>query len=290
MPIDVIGILLESNSNLDPGYSSGFQLRGLFYRVLRSYDPGFSSWLHGFRGLAPFSISQLMKVYPRVYFFRITSYLTKLSDALIKAFGRAGRIELLDNGFQVVEISYKRLDLERLMRDSKPYTRYELEFLSPTCFRRPCPYIPHHLLGFIARILKLMKRPRSHYRFHPLPDPILMLRNLRRQWDQYAGLSLRVRGFTRWLEEGGVAIAGVNGLKTHRFVNRTRNRFFVGFTGKVRLSLPKDIFREDAAKAVNLLLRVGEETQVGVNRTAGFGMYKITKSFLAPTSEDLEQR
>jgi len=69
----------------------------------------------------------------------------------------------------------------------------------------------------------------------------------------------------------------VSRLKTHRFVNRSRNRFFVGFTGKIRLSLPNDIFRKDAAKAVNLLLRVGEETQVGVNRTAGFGMYKITR-------------
>ena len=47
---------------------------------------------------------------------------------------------------------------------------------------------------------------------------------------------------------------------------------------RVRLSLPKDTFREDAAKVVNLLLRVGEETQVGVNRTAGFGMYKVIRS------------
>jgi CRISPR/Cas system endoribonuclease Cas6 (RAMP superfamily) len=51
----------------------------------------------------------------------------------------------------------------------------------------------------------------------------------------------------------------------------------VGLTGKVRLSLPADIFREDCARAVNALFRAGEEMQVGVNRTAGFGMYKILK-------------
>ena len=55
------------------------------------------------------------------------------------------------------------------------------------------------------------------------------------------------------------------------------------FTGRGRLSLPKDTFREDAAKAVNILLRIGEETQVGVNRTAGFGMYKIIR-FLQPSN------
>ncbi|MDJ0268982.1 MAG: hypothetical protein NXY59_00230 [Aigarchaeota archaeon] len=187
MPIDVLGILLECSSNLNPIYFSGFHLRGLFYKVLRSFDPGFAGWLHGFRGLAPFSISPLMKIDSGTYIFRITSYLTKLSDALIKAFSKTDDVELLNRRFRVVEISYKRLDLERFMRDSVPYTRYELDFLSPTCFRRPCPYIPLHLMGFLARIMKFIGRPRSHYRFLPLPEPILMLRNLRRQWQQYAG-------------------------------------------------------------------------------------------------------
>jgi CRISPR/Cas system endoribonuclease Cas6 (RAMP superfamily) len=163
------------------------------------------------------------------------------------------------------------------MRDSKPYRRYELEFLSPTCFRRPCPYIPLHAMGLMASIMKLMGKPKSHYRFLPLPDPILMLRNLKRQWDQYAGLSLKAHRFSRWLEEGGVAISGVSEIRTHRILNCSRKRFFVGFTGKVRLSLPADIFREDCARAVNALFRAGEEMQVGVNRTAGFGMYKILK-------------
>ena len=282
MPIDVIGVLLESSFDLDPSYSSGFHLRGLFYRVLRSRDPGLSSRLHGFKGLAPYSISPLMRVEPKIYFFRVASYLTRLSDALIKAFSDVKHVELMNGSFRVVEISYKRLELEKLLEDSQPCRRYEIEFVSPTCFRRPCPYVPHHLLGFIARIMRLVGKPKSHYRFYPLPDPILMLRNLKRQWDQYAGLTLRVRGFTRWLEEGGVAVSGISNLRTHRLLDRARRRFFVGFTGKVRLSLPEDTFKEDAARAVNLLLRIGEETQVGVNRTAGFGVYRITKMLASP--------
>lgn len=277
MPVDSIGVLLGCNHDFRPDFSSGFHLRGLFYRALRSVDPGFSSWLHGYKGLSPFSVSPLIRVDSGLYLFRITSYLTRLSDALVRAFGRLNEVELLNRRFRILEISCARLDVERLVRESAPYTRYELEFLSPTCFRRPCPYIPLHSMGVMASIMRLIGRPRSHYRFLPLPDPILMLRNLKRQWDQYAGLSLKVHRFSRWLEEGGVAISGVDEIRTHRLLNRARRRFFAGFTGRVRLSLPADIFREDCARAVNILLKIGEETQVGINRTAGFGMYKIIR-------------
>lgn len=278
MPIDVLGVLLTCDSKFNPNYSSGFYLRGLFYKLIRSVDPGLALRLHDYRGLAPFSVSTLMKVYPGLYIFRVTSYLNRLSDTILKSLGRLRDLELMGRRFHLSEISFKRLDLKNLSENVAPYRKYELEFLSPTCFRRPCPYIPLQALGFLARIMRFMDRPRSHYRYLPLPDPLLMLRNLKRQWEQYAGMTIKAKRFTRWLEEGGVVVSGVDGLKTHRLVERRRGRFAVGFTGRVRLSLPKDTFREEEARIVNLLLRVGEETQVGVNRTAGFGMYKIVRT------------
>ena len=277
MPIDVFGFLLRCSSDPRPSYASGFHLRGLFYRCLRTVDPSLAERLHGRRGLAPFSISPLIRVDSGAYFFRVTSYLSRLSDAVLRAFSSIEEVRLLNESFRLVEISYKRLDLERLRREAAPYRKYEVEFLSPTCFRRPCPYIPLHVLGFLARVMRFIGRPKSHYRFLPLPDPVLMFRNLSRQWDQYAGVSLKGRRFSRWLEEGGVAVSGLSGIRTHRLVDRSRNRFFVGFTGKVRFSLPEDVFIKDNARIVNLLLRVGEETQVGVNRTAGFGIYRILR-------------
>ncbi|MEM3921466.1 MAG: CRISPR system precrRNA processing endoribonuclease RAMP protein Cas6 [Nitrososphaerota archaeon] len=250
----------------------------MFYRMLRSYDPYMATQIHEYKGLAPFSISPLIEVYPGAYFFRVTSYLTKLSDAVLKAFSRAQDLKLADHTYHLIEISYKRIDLNDLVKDSKPLRRYEVEFITPTCFRRPSPYIPLHALGLLAKIMRAMGRPKSHYRFHPLPDPTLMLRNLKRQWDQYAGVSLMGKRFNRWLEEGGIAIAGVSQIKTHRLMDKARKRFFVGFTGRVRFSLPEDTFSEENAKVVNVLLRIGQETQVGVNRTAGFGVYKILKA------------
>ncbi|MEM4833874.1 MAG: CRISPR system precrRNA processing endoribonuclease RAMP protein Cas6 [Thermosphaera sp.] len=234
--------------------------------------------LHEYGGLAPFSISPLMEVCPGIYSFKITSYLTRLSDVVLKSFIKMENVKLASNVCRLIRISFKRINLDDLIKNSKPIRKYEIEFITPTCFRRPSPYIPLHTIGFLAKIMRVTRKIRSHYRFFPLPDPILMLRNLKRQWDQYAGVSLRGKHFSKWLEEGGIAISGASDIRTHRLIDRRRRRFFVGFTGRVRFSLPKDTFSEENAKVVNVLLRIGEETQVGINRTAGFGMYKILKA------------
>ncbi|MEM1730848.1 MAG: CRISPR system precrRNA processing endoribonuclease RAMP protein Cas6 [Ignisphaera sp.] len=278
MPIDVFGFILTSNSRSRLGYSSGFYLRGVFYNVLKSTDPAMATRLHEYGGLAPFSISMLIEIDANTYFFRVASYLTRLSEIILKSFTKHRELKIMDNAYQLIEISCKRIKLEELIRNAEPLRRYEVEFISPTCFRRPSPYIPLHAVGFFAKIMKFIGGPRSHYRFYPLPEPVLMFRNIKRQWDQYAGVTLIGRRFTKWLEEGGVAISGVSDIKTHRLLDRRRKRFFVGFTGRVRLSLPEDTFIEENARAVNVLLRIGEETQVGINRTAGFGMYKILKA------------
>jgi len=192
--------MLECNPDFKPSFVSGLHLRGLFYRVLSSVDPSLSSRLHDHKTLSPFSISPLIRIGPGRYLFRVTSCLSELSDALVKTFSKMSKVELLNKSFHILEISYTRLDLEKLVKRSAPCRKYEIEFLSPTCFRRPSPYIPLHAMRFITRILKLFGKPKSHYRFLPLPDPILMLRNLKRQWDRYASLNLRARRFDSWLE------------------------------------------------------------------------------------------
>ena len=278
MPVDVIGVLVASERDFNPKLSSGFHVRGLFYGLLKSADPQLASRIHDFRGLAPFSVSPILKLYPGAYYLKMTSFMTRLTDALLEALKKSEELVIGGRRFLVTELTYSRIDTDKLLTEAEAYTRYELEFISPTCFRRPCPYIPLHTLGIFARIMGVMKQPKSTYRYYPLPDPILMLRNLKRQWEQYTGTTIRSKRFTRWLEEGGVALSGVNGIKTHRFTHRRRKIFAVGFTGKARISLPENTFRREEAKIVNALLKLGEKTQVGVNRTAGFGLYKILKT------------
>jgi len=120
LPIDSLGVLLECNPDFRSSFPSSFHLRSLFYKTLKSIDPRFSSWLHGYRGFGPILDITLIRVGLGIYLFKIASYLTKLSDAPVKAFGRLSEVELLNRYFHVLEISYARLDLERLMRGSTP--------------------------------------------------------------------------------------------------------------------------------------------------------------------------
>lgn len=134
------------------------------------------------------------------------------------------------------------------MSESNPHRKYELEFINPTCFRRPCPYIPLYTLGPPAFILNFLRKPKSNYRHYPLPDPVLMFRNLARLWREYGGVTIHSRKFSRWLEEGIVAVSAVEVIKTDRLIHRKRGAFVVGFTGKIRLSLQNDTSDEKHAE------------------------------------------
>ncbi|MEM4539815.1 MAG: hypothetical protein QXF02_06595 [Candidatus Korarchaeota archaeon] len=95
--------------------------------------------LHDYRGLAPFLISPLMEIHQDVYFFRTTLYLTRLSEALLRPFSKVDRIKLVSNTYRIIEISCKRIDLDGLIKKSKPLRKYEIEFITPICFRKSSP-------------------------------------------------------------------------------------------------------------------------------------------------------
>ncbi|MEM0172580.1 MAG: CRISPR system precrRNA processing endoribonuclease RAMP protein Cas6, partial [Thermoproteota archaeon] len=52
------------------------------------------------------------------------------------------------------------------------------------------------------------------------------------------------------------------------------NKWVMGFIGAVRFSIPEDIFTEKHARFTDALMRLAEYTNVGGNRTAGFGVVK----------------
>lgn len=277
MPIDVIGITTMPTDPLTLNGFSGFHARGLFYRLIKTVDPTLAAKIHDYKGIAPYSVSPIFKNPNGGYFIKFTSFTTRISKALIEALTTQENITISGKKMPIREIIVNRIDTDRLLKEATPTRRYTIEFITPTCFRRPSPYIPLHTMGILVRIMGLMNQPKSRYRYYPLPDPILMLRNLKRQWEQYTGTTIRSKRFTRWLEEGGIAVSATNNLKTHKLTHKTRRAFIVGFTGKVRISLPKDTYREEEAKIANALLKMGEQTQVGINRTAGFGIYKILR-------------
>jgi len=47
-----------------------------------------------------------------------------------------------------------------------------------------------------------------------------------------------------------------------------------GVRGTVRFSIPSELYDEERAKRASALLKMAELTNVGIRRTAGFGMIK----------------
>jgi len=58
-----------------------------------------------------------------------------------------------------------------------------------------------------------------------------------------------------------------------------------GFVGTVRFSIPSELYDKEKAKMVSALLKMAELTNVGIRRTAGFGMIK----YMPMASMQIEQ-
>jgi len=113
MPVDVIAVLMNSEDDFNPKSSSGFRVRGLFYRLLKESDPG----------LAPFSVSPLLKIYSNTYYFRVTSSLTRITKAILESLKRRDEIEFMNRRLIMREIEFSRIDSDKLLKETEEIRR-----------------------------------------------------------------------------------------------------------------------------------------------------------------------
>lgn len=263
---------------------SGFTVRGIVYGILKSIDPNLAESLHGLKSIAPFSTSPIAIQASRgraigegsILSFRVSALTDDLSMKIVNYL--TGNMDLTfkvrDAEAKLIELSVSTLDPRRALEEAKPARSFSIYFLSPTFFRQSlakkcCQYCPNikakcpHLKHF------------KHYRYIPLPDPYLMFRSLLRLWRKFTGVDLNHREYIEWLLKGGVTVAGYPKLKTVRvYEHPTTPKWSVGFKGKVLFNLPEDTYSEEMAKTTHTLLKFGEYSNVGGNRTAGFGVIR----------------
>ena len=264
---------------------SGFACRGVFYELVKNWNSGLAEGLHANRSLKPFSTTPLMvsesgKI--RIVYKRFKSpaigYLTfkifdeKLSEAfkgvLLKGLEK---VDLSNVCVRVVEVSVSTKDFEELISRAKPVKSFSLRFRSPCFFRRT----PQAMLkAYPSRFSRGFSLAKSQFRFHPLPEPILLARSLARLWRAFYGGGLKLESFLGWVEAGGLVVSGFpGGIRTVRvYEHPTSNKWVSGFIGKVHFNLPGDLYDKSCAKTLDTLLRFGEYSHVGGGRTAGFGM------------------
>ncbi len=261
---------------------SGFASRGIFFEMLKGYDSDMAYLLHSSGGLAPYSTTPILAddgrglriVYRSLPACVANLRICLLEHELSKAFlelliSDCPRIRLLDQDVPLTGISVDVVGFPDLLKEARPVRRFAVRFKTP-CFFRRTP-----ITAFLAFPSTLrLPPPLSVKRFYPLPEPVLMFRQLVRLWRAFSTKPFDYIRFLGWVEAGGVAISGFpKGLRTIRvYEHPDSNKWAVGFVGTAYFNLPEDLYSRRYARIVDALLRFAEYSNVGGNRTAGFGV------------------
>ncbi len=261
---------------------SGFAVRGVFFDVLKRVDEQLALRLHSQKALAPYSVTpvEVLRgnyssfIYnrfdgPLQAQFKISVLEPGLMDVFTQMLLSSGSptLRLADAETSIVELAVVQQGFDSLLEGAKPVRRFEVFFRTPCYFRRSIPGSPSDSVS------RAVKPP---YRSIPLPDVGLIFRNLARLWRRFSGLTFDYRNYVAWVDGGGVALAGFpNGIRTMRvYEHPGLNKWVMGFIGSVRFSIPGDMFSEKFARFTDALMKFAEYSNVGGNRTAGFGVVK----------------
>jgi CRISPR-associated endoribonuclease Cas6 len=284
----LVQLHFRANQEIELKHFSGFIARGLFFNIISGSNSNFAVEQHEKRQMAPYSCSPLMTqnekgrrvLYRKVCrrFFVSFAFLdNSISNAFVEHFTRQDALQL--------SISNTKVELDELRVFNYPYSSlvtsnddtlrgFTVDFITPTSFRKPHPFYP---LRYIRKMYpNIVSDMKSKYRFYPVPDPQLLFRNLLRIWKRFSDYRLPYEDYVSWLDRGGVVIKGFENLRTQLFYeHETTKKWIVGFVGRVAFSMPKDVYDKEMAGITHALLKFGELVNVGVGRTAGFGMFRV---------------
>ncbi|MEM2000608.1 MAG: CRISPR system precrRNA processing endoribonuclease RAMP protein Cas6 [Candidatus Caldarchaeum sp.] len=261
-------------------FFSGYAVRGVFFHALKSVDPEFATKVHEQRLLSPYSVSPIETVRGRSFFYGVINpgvpfqfRINALDDKVADVFGRfllSGEVPRIVVGG--VEVSLNEVSVVNWARDThdrdEESSRFEVVFQSPTFFRSTQKGV-----GFFRSLLPRRLRPkvRPVYRYVIVPDPYLFFRNLARLYRQFGYGNFRYKSFSEWLLEGGVALETYSRLRAYK-VYESNGRWSRGFVGRAVFSIPSDLYDGKMARISSSLLRFSFFSNVGGNRTAGFGV------------------
>mgnify|MGYP000070605069 CR=1 FL=1 len=288
MPITLIHIKFQVNKPIVFQSFSGFSTRGLLYELLRRVDAEYAEKLHFSKRLSPFSVSPIIKLEPNmrriiyksvseasICITRFTFLEEKPAKIILNSIIDENlKITLSNVEVTPIEVSVSQYEYSAFLENAKPIEKFTVDFITPTYFRfsplLASTMLPsRRLAGGLSQ-----KRIAKARRFHPLPNPILLMRSIVRLWRTFSDKPFNYIDYLSWVSAMGISIAGFpKGIKTKRlYEHKTTRKFVVGFTGQVNYSIPEDLYMKKWAKITDALLKFAEYTNVGGNRTAGFGM------------------
>jgi len=269
MPIE-IGLEMYAEKEVLLPLFTGHVSRGLVLHVLQQVDPRVSQSLHEPNVMKPFSVTPLQfksraktsagylldPTCPCRVRFRFLK--DEYANYVIDYFRQKNTLTIIDTTFQIASLAIKSKDYLEMERDAEPVDAFQLYFKTPT---------------YLASL---------GTSFHCLwPEPTKIFPNLMRLWNTYTtaekyGKEEYVE-YKEWLAKNlGVA---EHELET-RLVYMGRKKA-TGFIGWATYEMNA---KDEWNKATYVLARFAEYSNIGGNKTGGFGVTKFVAKTIKPPS------
>lgn len=243
-------------------FFTGHVARGLLLHVVRQVDPAASGLLHELNVSKPYSVTPLWfksisrsekgyvldPLHPCRVGFRFLR--DRYADYVLKFFEKQSSMMILDTSFPISSIRVNSKRYEDLEKESTPVDELELTFRTPTYFSS---------LG-----------SGYHWMF---PDAVKVFCGLMRTWNLFSNGKRFGKddyiAYRDWLTKN-IGVSEYQ-LETRMIVMRQKKA--TGFTGWVTYELKDE--ESEWNKTTCVLARYAEYSNIGGNRTGGFGVVKI---------------
>ena len=280
----VITLHLAPASELRLSTYSGYACQWLMFNLIKQVNPELSSKLHGVKGIAPYSVTPLMRLNGGFVFKRSSGGFrlwirfvifnngdprwVECSRALLEAIPNNPDIIFGDCRLVLHEVEFKLVDLPKLWEESTPIYRFSMDFITPTRLAMTAREM-NTLIG-----MNTGKPLWAPARYILYPDPERILSQLTNLWLEFTGLKpVNVEKYRVWLRLGGVVCSGFPSCI--RTVTLRPYEKSIGFLGRANFVIPQDELNNPLyARFTDTLLKMAELTNVGDERTAGLGVVR----------------
>ncbi|MEM2337615.1 MAG: CRISPR system precrRNA processing endoribonuclease RAMP protein Cas6 [Candidatus Bathyarchaeia archaeon] len=262
MPVEV-GLELYGEKSVVLPFFTGHVARGLLLHVVRQVDPIAANVLHELNVSKPYSVTPLRfksisqvengfvldPAYPCRVGFRFLR--DDLAGYVLRFFEEQNNVLIFDTVFRIASLSIKSKSYEDLEREASAVERFRLIFETPT-------YLP--CLG-------------SSYRWM-FPDAVRVFSGLMRVWNKFSdGRRFGKEEFLAYKEWLGKNV-GVCGYRLGTRLAVMRDKKALGFTGCCAYEMGD--LESEWNKVTVMLAKYAEYSNIGGNKTAGYGVTKFT--------------
>lgn len=252
----------------------GYVFRGVIMKWLHEIKPELVHELHLHEKVRPYSINYIVSKKMPMLTFVLVAYQDDISDALINDLisGEKSKLTFGQKDYHVSSIQFERINPKRFLVDSKPVSRFRLNFLRPVYFNTSMGDFP--------------------VRF---PIPVMIFGNLARIWNQIVlnESEIDVSELQNWVNAHvfvssykmrtassniGKPKPVVGGLGNASYsVSKINRKYYVHLLKEMDRTYDYEFVNEDyldKCRWLETLCALGELTNVGANRTAAMGVMR----------------